>query len=230
MDVIRAAHASRARLARTRPGRYLVTATDTVVAVSGQTPDRLKNWFSLFAFDPITLSTARKYFVCVDELTTLSPIGPRRCLFPPRWTLVFSGEAAFPDQGSEADTEDAQRIAALRRIAGLLRDDVQHATNDPASDAANATVASCGMLMNQVFRDALLEFDRFPALAKQLDSNSGVAFSHVSLDGGRVYMSVRDGVAVARIEVGLPPASPESTFVADFARVGPMQTIPEVGL
>ena len=105
LEVIRTVQASGASLDRTRAGRYLVTQTDTVVASSGQTSDGLKSWFSLFGFDPDTLTTVRKYFLCIDELTTVSPVGPRRCLFPPRRTLVFECEVMLPEGPGDAETE-----------------------------------------------------------------------------------------------------------------------------
>jgi hypothetical protein len=216
---MRTMQASQAGLDQTCAGRHMVTQTDTVVASSGQTPDGLKSWFSLFAFDPGTLTAARKYFLCIDEKTSVSPTGSNRCLFPPRRTLVFDSEVILSDGPVEGETEGARRIATIRRIARLLREDVQHATNDPASTTSNATLSACGALMNQVFRDALLELDRFPAMARQLDSVKGLAFTHTSLNAGRIRMTVRDGVAIIQVELGLPGLSTESNLIA-----GPKET------
>lgn len=94
LDVLRQVQASCADLKARREGRYLVTRTDTVVANSGLSPDGLKSWFTLFAFDPQTLTAQRKYFLCVDELTTISPVGPRRHLFP--LAAPWSSTARWP--------------------------------------------------------------------------------------------------------------------------------------
>jgi hypothetical protein len=219
LDVMRIVHASQTDLDRICAGRYLVTQTDTIVASSGQTQKGLKSWFSLFAFDPGTLTAARKYFLCIDEKTSVSPTGTRRCLFPPRRTLVFDSEVILSDGPVEGETEEARRIATIRRIARLLREDVRRATNDPASTASNATLSACGALMNQVFRDALLELDRFPALARRLDSDKGMAFTHTSLNGGRIRLTMSNGVAVTQVELGLPSLPSESRLIA-----GPRET------
>jgi hypothetical protein len=213
LDVMRTVEASQADLDRTRAGRHLVTQTDTIVASSGQTPEGFKSWFSLFAFDPGTLTATRKYFLCIDEKTSVSPTGTRRCLFPARRTLVFDSEVILSDGPVEGETEEARRITTIRRITRLLREDVQCATNNPPSTASNATLSACGALMNQVFRDALLELDRYPALARRLDSDQGMPFSHTSLDGGRIRLTMSNGVAVTQVEVGLP-ASTGNTFLA----------------
>ena len=218
LEAIRIVQASAASLGRTRAGQYLVTQTDTVVASSGRTSDGLKSWFSLFGFDPDSLTAVRKYFLCIDELTTVSPVVPRRCLFPPRRTLVFECEAMLPQGPGDAETEEARRIATVRQVAHRLWEDVQRATDDPASGASNATLSACGALMNQVFRDALLELDRFPALARCLDSDQGMPFTHTSLNGGRIRLTTRNGVVVTQVELGLDDVLPGPTLVARSLR------------
>ncbi len=214
LDVVRTLQASQADLDRTYPGRHLVTQTDTVVASSGRSSEGLKSGFSLFAFDPGTLTAIRKYYLCIDEKTSVLPTGPGRCLFPPRRTLVFDCEVMLQGGAVEGQTEEARRIATIRLIARALREDVQRATFDPASTGFDATLSACGALMNQVFRDALVELDRFPALARRLNSNAGMPFSHTSLDGGRIRLTVRDGMAIAQVELGLPDLALESGLLA----------------
>jgi hypothetical protein len=218
LDVLRQVEASCADLKARREGRYLVTRTDTVVANSGLSPDGLKSWFTLFAFDPKTLTAQRKYFLCVDELTTISPVGPRRHLFPPRCTLVFDSEMAMADQPLAADAQEHPAVTTLRSVALSLRHDVEHAANDPGAEASDPTILATGLLMNQVFRDALLELQRSPGLASNLTSANGVAFSQTSLDAGTLRMVIQDDVVVTHVEVGLPAGRPQPTVVANSSR------------
>ncbi len=218
LDVLRQVQASCADLKARREGRYLVTRTDTVVANSGLSPDGLKSWFTLFAFDPQTLTAQRKYFLCVDELTTISPVGPRRHLFPPRCTLVFDSEMALASPPLATGLQEAPAVATLRSVAARLREDVERAASGPDAEASDPTILAAGLLMNQVFRDALLEIQRSPGLASRLADGDGVSFSQTSLDAGRVLMAVEDDVVVTHVEVGLPAAKCQSTLVVSSSR------------
>jgi hypothetical protein len=210
LDVLQQVQASCADLKSRRQGRYLVTRTGTVVANSGLSPDGLKSWFTLFAFDPKTLTAQRKYFVCVDELTTISPIGPRQCLFPPRCTLVFDSEMAMPSAPLGTDLQEASTVTTLRKVAARLREDVEHAAEGGNEQASDPTILSAGLLMNQVFRDALLELQRAPGLAPRL-ADDGVTFLQSSLDSGRVRMEVQDDRVITHVEVGLPATAARPT-------------------
>ncbi|MBP8303207.1 MAG: hypothetical protein KBE04_03665 [Phycisphaerae bacterium] len=203
-DVLQAIQIAQVGLDPDRVGRQRVTRGDTLAASSGQSPDGLKSWFSLFVFEPDTLLATRKYFAYVDEH---APFGPGAAGWrgsSSRGTLVFRGEGVLPGEvgGPRSPGQDSP-AAVLREVARLLREDVSQSAGG-GDQAADEIVRACGLLMHQVLRDALVELDRSPGLAGQLDMAEGMPFSHTSLGGGRIRLAVRAGVAVTEVEVGVP--------------------------
>ena len=102
-------------------------------------------------------------------------------------------------------TDEARLIAIVRWLADRFATDVQDLTANPTQAMqANELVSTSGLMMNQVFRGVLGELARSPGLARSLGSEEGVAFPHISLDQGRIHLTVTNDVVTAKIRVNLP--------------------------
>jgi len=60
------------------------------------------------------------------------------------------------------------------------------------------------MMVRQLFTGLLVELDKSPGLAANLDRKQGVGFPHMSLGEGRIRMAVESNVAAVKIRVNLP--------------------------
>ena len=147
--------------------RELISQGDTLVASSGRSNDHRKNWFTLFSFDEQSMTANRKYFMCLDESTLVTPTEPQKPLFLPRKTLVFNSQTVVTDlMNREFENEQARDIALLESIAKNLRSDITYfdATTRPAANG-NHIMTNIGLYMNTVFQQALMELHRSPYLA-----------------------------------------------------------------
>ena len=97
LDVLRTMQDQQGQLNPKHVGRELISQNDTLVASSGQSRDKLKNWFTLFSFDEQSMTANRKYFMCLDERTLVTPTEPQKPLFLPRKTLVFNSQLVVTD-------------------------------------------------------------------------------------------------------------------------------------
>lgn len=203
-DVLQAIQIAQVGLDPDHVRRQRVTRGDTLAASSGQSPDGLKSWFSLFVFESDTLLTTRKYFACVDEHTPFGSGAPGWRRSSSRGTLVFHGEGVLSGAiGEPLGNDETSPMAVLREVARRLREDVWQSAGG-GDQAADEIVRACGLLMHQVLRDALVELERSPGLAGHLDTDEGMPFSHTSLGEGRIRLAVRAGVAFTDVEVGVP--------------------------
>jgi hypothetical protein len=186
-------------------GRELISQTDTLVASSGQSKDQRKNWFTLFSFDEQSMTANRKYFMCLDENTLVTPSEPQKSLFIPRKTLVFNSQLVVTDLvDQDFDNEQARDIALLNSIAENLRHDITYFdASTRISGNGNHIMTSIGLYMNTVFQQALRELDRSPYLANSL-GHKGLIFDHMTLNKGRIQMILQGDVLVSRVEMGLP--------------------------
>jgi hypothetical protein len=185
--------------------RELISQSDTLVASSGRSNDHRKNWFTLLSFDEQSMTANRKYFMCLDESTLVTPTEPKKPLFLPRKTLVFNSQMVVTDlMNQEFESEQARDIALLEGIARSLRSDLTYfdATTRPAANG-NHIMTNIGLYMNTVFQQALMELHRSPYLANDL-SHQGLIFDHMTLDRGRVQMILQGDILVSRVEIGLP--------------------------
>lgn len=205
LDVIRTLQTNQGLLHGDHVRRELINQTDTLVASSGQSDDQRKNWFTLFSFDEQSMTANRKYFMCLDEKTLVTPTEPHKPLYWPRKTLVFNSQMVVTDFMDQAfETEQARNIAMLEHIAKSLRHDITY-FNGSTRDSANGNhiMTNIGLYMNTVFQQALIELNRSPYLANNL-SHEGLIFDHMTLNKGRVQMILQGDILVSRIEMGLP--------------------------
>ncbi|MCP4455157.1 MAG: hypothetical protein GY809_27150 [Planctomycetes bacterium] len=205
LDVLRTMQTHQDLLNPKHVGRELISQTDTLVASSGQSKNQRKNWFTLFSFDEQSMTANRKYFMCLDEITWVTPSEPQRSLCLPRKTLVFNSQLVVTDLANrEFDNEQARDIALLRNIAETLRHDMTYFdASTRISGNGNHIMTSIGLYMNTVFQQALRELDRSPYLANDL-GHQGLIFDHMTLNKGRIQMILQGDVLVSRVEMGLP--------------------------
>ena len=205
LDVLRTMQTQQGLLNPKHVGRELISQSDTLVASSGQSQDLSKNWFTLFSFDEQSMTANRKYFMCLDEHTLVTPSEPQKSLYFPRKTLVFNSQIVVTDLvNQDFDNEQARDIALLKSIARNLRSDITYFdASTRVSGNGNHIMTSIGLYMNTVFQQALRELDRSPYLANDL-GHQGLVFDHMTLNKGRIQMILQGDVLVSRVEIGLP--------------------------
>jgi len=189
----------------------LLTQGDTVLAYSGRSIDSLKTWLNLVAFDEYRMTARRKYFFCADERAERAPDGSGKLLFPPRKGILFDAQFVIDPEvlTTPYATEEAQRIAILRWLAGQLDRDVTSLVGDAKRPAQGSdAVTLSGMMAGQVFQGLLAQFDKSPGLAKNLAEERGVAFPHMNLGEGRIRLVTQNDLGAVQIRVNLP--MPES--------------------
>jgi hypothetical protein len=205
LDVLRTMQTHQDLLNPEDVNRELISQGDTLVASSGQSNDQLKNWFTLFSFDEQSMTANRKYFMCLDEKTLVTPSQPQKRLFFPRKTLIFNSQILVTDlMSQEFDSEQARDIALLENMAKKLRSDVTYFDGTTRTTAnGNHIMTNIGLYMNTVFQQALMELHRSPYLANNL-GHQGLIFDHMTLNKGRIQMILQGDILVSRVEMGLP--------------------------
>ena len=174
------------------PEYELLSQSRSVVASVGQKKKGRKIWLNMVAFDENELTAMRKYFFVIDEKpkSWLMLIRPRR-------KLMFDSEMVL--QADVLDkpyaNENARRIAILKRVLENSRKDIKEVGPD------NKMIVVCGMLINQSLEASLVELDSSPVLASRLSEPSGVEFSHMTLDKGKIQMVVADDIVSIKIRV-----------------------------
>lgn len=203
LEVIRSMQAQQGSLDPRHVETELFSQSDSMSALSGRSKDRDKSWFTLCVFDQSDVKVRRKYFFYMDESAFRTPTPPKRCLIPPRGTLVFDTALVVSDELESPHASDtARNIAVFRYIRDKLREDCA-VTHSRQSLANNEIVAVSGMLINQVLGSAQVKLDQSPSLASDL-AGKGMYFDHISLNRGRVRLKIQGKVALMRIEVGIP--------------------------
>jgi hypothetical protein len=188
-------------------GTELLGQSDTTVASCGKSKDTYKTWSYVVAFDEHTMTAQRKSFFLIDEKVEVLPAEPKQYVIPPRRGLMFDCEMVLGPEvvARPFATEEAKKIAILRQVAGNIRKDIDALNGRKGeSGQSNEMLAVSGMLMNQVFEAALLEFSNSPVLAAQLGDTTGVKFKHLSFDPARIRMLVDNDVVAVRVRLGLP--------------------------
>lgn len=188
-------------------GKRLLSQSDTMVALSGQTTDGFKTWVNLFVFDEGRMTARRKYFFCSDERATNAKTEPLESLVGRGRGLYFDAQLLLDPEirTTPYATEEARQIVILRWLADQFSADVRGLTNradEPTN--ANELVATAGMMMNQTFQGVLLALGKSPGLARNLAGVKGVTFPHISLDEGRIQMLATSDAVALKIRVNLP--------------------------
>ena len=207
LDVLNLAHDPAYQFSPREAEPVLLTQSDTAIAYSGRSTSGRKTWLDLIVFDGSGMTAARKYFFCIDERATVDPGRPRHVLFPPHQGLLFDSEFTIdPDVlTTPYATEEAQKIAIVRWLAERFKDDVTAlvgSLRNPTQGNEQITVSS--MMVNQVFQGILTELAQSPGLAKNLATEQGIQFPHLSLGTGRLRLLVENDTAIVTIRVNLP--------------------------
>ncbi len=188
-------------------GQQLLSQSDLAIALSGQSADTFKTWVNLIVFDEYRMTAGRKYFFCSDERATVEPDDPRSLLIPPRRGVIFDCQCVLPPeiQTTPYATEEAWAIAIVRWLGETFGTDVHDLTGDTTKSVqANELVSTSGMMMSQTFRGLLIELAKSPGLTRSLSSEKGVEFPHISLNKGRIRLTVLNDVVTVKIRVNLP--------------------------
>lgn len=207
LDVLGAIRDPQYKLDPNALGTQLLSQSDTMIALSGQSKNLYKTWCTLFVFDEHTMTATRKYFFCVNEKTSTTQGRPRRVVFPPKRTLIFDSHVVLqPDLLSKPyATDEARQIATLEQVAATLKSDMQQLAGDKNELAqGNKLLSISSMMMNQTFEVIVRQLQESPGLARQLGENKGVQFNHISLGKGRVRMLFADDTVLVRIRIGTP--------------------------
>jgi hypothetical protein len=189
-----------------------VTQSDTVVAYSGRSKDGRITWLNLVTFDEFRMTAKRKYFFCIDERAVRVPDRPKKSLFPPRQGLLFDCEFALDPEilTTPYATDEAQKIALVRWLAGQFRSDVTALTGLAKNPTqGNKYIRTSAMMVRQMFQGILVELDKSPDFAKGLAGEKGVLFPHMSLNEGRVRLVVQNDLAAMKVRVNLPMVAPK---------------------
>lgn len=188
-------------------GKQLLSQSDTIIALSGQSTDGLKSWVNLVAFDERHMTARRKYFFCSDENAVAGVTDNVTNLIARRKGLLFDGQLVLDSTIRTVPyaTDAARQIAIIQWLAEQFNRDVRNLTrSEDRSVHADELVSLAGMMMNQTFQGVLLALGKSPGLARSLGSPEGVAFSHISLNEGRIQMSATNDVVAVKIRVNLP--------------------------
>jgi hypothetical protein len=207
LDVLSAVRAQEYQPDPNALAAHLLSQSDTLVAVSGQSKDLYKTWFSMFVFDEHSMTAQRKYFFCSDEKTTVKPGESKRYIFPPKRTLIFDTQVVLQAEvlAKPYATDEAKQIAILKQIAEYLKSDIQQlGGNKNESAQSNKLLSASSLMMNQTFEGILLQLSESPSLARQLGDAQGIRFGHISLNKGRIRMTLTEDIATVNIRIGLP--------------------------
>ena len=207
LEVLNVARSPAYQFKRGEAEELLLTQSDTIVAFSGRSNDSRKSWLDMIVFDEYRLTATRKYFFAVDERAERAPTTRTRYLIPPRRGILFDCQFVVDPEilTTPYATEEAQKIATIRWLAGQFKTDVTAligASDDPARGSSLVPIS--GMMVNQTLAGLLVELDKSPGLAQNLGDDRGVQFPHIALGNGRVQMLLQDDIATMRIRVNLP--------------------------
>jgi len=207
LEVLNVAHDPAYQFPPSEAEPVLLTQSDTIVAYSGRSANGFKTWLDMVVFDEFRMTASRKYFFCIDERASADPSRPGRRWLVPRRGLLFDSEFTVDPEvlTTPYATEEAQKIAIVKWLAERFRNDVTVLVGRPKAPAqGNEQIVVSGMMVNQVFQGILTELAQSPGLAKNLGTDQGVPFPHVSLGKGRLRLLVNNDTAVVTIRVNLP--------------------------
>ncbi len=179
-------------------GIEMLSQGQSIAASLGQGKDGRQTWFNMVTFDEYELDVIRKYFFVVDE---------EAARFPARFRqgLRFDCEMVLDEEilAESYTSENARRIAILRRVAENLRGDIAELAADANSpNQDNKMLSVCGMLLNQTLEMILVKLDASPVLAMKLSESPGVVFDHINFGEGRVLMVVVDDMVGVQLRIG----------------------------
>lgn len=169
----------------------LISQSKSVIAAAGQRRKGYENWCNMVAFDQDTLIAKRKYVLIADER-------PKALFVEPWEGMSFDCEVVLDGAilSKPYASENARRVAILKRISEDMRKDVGEVATD------NKMLEVDGVIVNQAFAAVLTDLDSSPVLASKLTESQGLAFKHTSFNKGLIWMTVEGDVATIRIQLG----------------------------
>lgn len=185
----------------------LLTQSDTAVAFSGRSRDQRRWWVTMIVFDEYRLTAARKYFFLVDEKAETAPMDSRIILIPARKGLVFDCQFVVDPEilTTPYATEDAQKVAMVRRLSEQFQKDVAALIGGTETPARGSDlIPTAAMMMRQTFTGLLIELQKSPGLAQELSSPRGMEFPHISMNKGRIRLLAQEDVATMTLRVNFP--------------------------
>ncbi len=171
----------------------LTSQSQSVVACWAEKKETYQFWLTMTAFDEEDFTVARKYFLAVDEKP---------------WHLHNEGQSLRFDCEIVLDaktlsepytSENEKRIAILKKILEITRDDITQVRQD------SRVVNQGAMMINQMFERVLYVLKESPGLAARLDDpNAGLDFDHMTLGKSKIGLIIDDtnDIATVKIRIG----------------------------
>jgi hypothetical protein len=173
------------------PEYELLSQTKRIIAASGQKKDGYKSWLKVAAFDENEKAAKRKYLVIEDEKPKTLFAQPKASAYI-ECQLIIDKEL----QDTPYSNQPAKLLAVLNSLRKTTARDIAEVSAD------NKTIRSCGGLLNQALTAAITHLETSPAQAAQLNTDTGVSFSHPSLNEGKIQMGIDHDIATVQIKLG----------------------------
>ena len=169
------------------PKHELLSQSTSVIASQGSTKKGHKIWFNMVSFDEDHIKAQRKYVTVVDERPKFLGVEP--------WEgLAFDCKVVLAADilDEPYSNDNARRIAILKNILENFRSDVREVAMD------NKGIEVCAAMVNQALETVIVRLDAIPATpadAVRLSEAKGLQFEHISLDKGRIRLTIDDDIA-----------------------------------
>jgi hypothetical protein len=173
------------------PEYELLSQTKRVIAASGQKKGGYKSWLKVAAFDENEKAAKRKYLIIEDEKPKTLFAQPLASAYI-ECQLILNKEL----QNTPYANQSAKLLAVLKDIRKTTAGDIAEVSAD------NKTIKLCGGLLNQALSAAITHLETSPAQAAQLNTDTGVSFTHLSLNKGKIQMGINHDVATVQIKLG----------------------------
>jgi hypothetical protein len=176
-----------------------ISQSTKVLAFQGERSKERTFWINTFIFDEDDLLVLRKHLLIVSEGSEGKLWGDTRgVLGDVRTSFIFRTQIILEEKIMKEPYADknAQRIAIIKEVSQLSRDDLGEVTED------NKTIRIAQAMINEAFKTLLLKLDESPVLASTLKRPEGMRYSHMTLDEARAQMFMRDNVVTLNIFMG----------------------------
>jgi hypothetical protein len=173
------------------PEYELLSQTKRIIAASGQKKDGYKSWLKVAAFDENEKAAKRKYLVIEDEK-------PKTLFAQPKASAYIECQLTLDKelQDTPYSNQPAKLLAVLNSFRKKTAGDIAEVSAD------NKTIKLCGGLLNQALSAAITHLETSPAQAAQLNTDTGVSFTHLSLNEGKIQMGIDHDIATVQIKLG----------------------------
>lgn len=171
----------------------LISQSKSVIACQGQKKKTYHNWLNMVAFDQDRLTACRKYLLVMNEKP-----GIRLLLADPSTGITYDSEMVLDREllDKPYGSENARRIAVLKQVAENARKDIEQVK------AENKSLEVYGMVISQAFDGVVLKIEQSPAVAARLSEPAGMEFGHISLDKGRIQITIDGDIVTVKMMLG----------------------------